>query len=90
MVLVCSDHVKIYLPDCTDKQCYLCLEQIEYYYKFNCNCHKFFHIKCIENNVIQKCLICNKKILRNLFIPEDSEIFDLYYSEFFTIYIQIF
>ena len=89
MVLVCSDHVKVYLPYCVDKQCYLCLEQIEYYYKFNCNCHNFFHSKCIENNIIQKCLICNKNISQNvfiphdIFIPSDSEIFDLSHSIFF-------
>ena len=85
MVLVCPDHVKVYLPDCIDKQCYLCLEQIEYYYKFDCNCHNFFHIKCIENNIIQKCLICNKNIFipHDIFIQGDSYIFDLSQSIFF-------
>lgn len=65
----------------TDKCCYLCLEQINYYYQFECGCYNYIHSKCIEDKKIHKCLICKKKI--NLSSNNNYDIFDLYYSYLF-------
>ena len=44
-------------------KCYLCLEDIDYYIKFNCECHNYLHTECIKNKFITDCFICKKKIL---------------------------
>lgn len=80
MVLLLKDY-KIYLTNSTNTQCYICLEPVNYYYKFNCDCHNFFHKECIEHNNVDKCLICNKKNTKNIFIFQNSEIFDFTFSE---------
>jgi hypothetical protein len=42
--------------------CYFCLEDIDYYIKFNCNCHNYLHTKCLENVFFTNSFICKKKI----------------------------
>ena len=42
--------------------CFLCLNKIDYYIKFGCNCHNYLHKNCFENAEIKKCLVCHKKI----------------------------
>lgn len=88
MVLIMKDH-KIYLTDSKDTQCYLCLEAIDYYYKFNCGCYNFYHTECIGHNNFSKCLICKKKIAHVINIMSDSEIFDLTLSEKFFEFLKI-
>lgn len=53
--------------------CYFCLEDIDYYIKFNCDCHNYLHCKCLENEFFTNCLICkkfisNKKICEKNFV----------------------
>lgn len=49
-----------------NSNCYYCLEDINYYIKFNCECHNYLHTECIKSN-ISNCLICKKNI-----IPENN------------------
>ena len=38
--------------------CYICLEPINYYYKFSCRCHIYIHNKCISDSIYAKCILC--------------------------------
>ena len=42
--------------------CYICLEPVNYYWKFECECYNFFHIDCFTNYQINYCLICKNKL----------------------------
>lgn len=66
-----------------EKNCYLCLEKINYYYKFDCGCHNYFHNECIKDKLIDRCLICKKKI-----ISLNNVNYDLYYSDLFLVKIK--
>jgi hypothetical protein len=44
-----------------DNLCFICLDKIDYYIKFNCECHNYLHKSCVENIFITKCFICHKK-----------------------------
>ena len=60
------------------------MEQINYYYKFDCGCHNYFHTDCVKDNLFEKCLICKKKNnLVNNINTINNEIFDLYYTNLF-------
>jgi hypothetical protein len=83
-----KDH-KVYLTDSKDTKCYLCLETIDYYYKFNCGCYNFYHTECVRHNNFEKCLICKKKIAHIMNIIPDSEFFDLTLSEKFFEFLKI-
>lgn len=50
--------IKDFSGDC----CFVCLEKVHYYYKFNCNCHNYLHSECIDKKILSNCLICKKKI----------------------------
>ena len=84
IIQVHNDDKSNRIDDVIDKYCYLCLEEINFYYKFDCGCHNYFHTKCVENKIIEKCLICKKKInpKSNTIVTHDK-IFDLYYSNLF-------
>lgn len=43
-------------------QCYICLEPIEYYIKFDCECYNFCHVQCITESKPTKCSICRGNI----------------------------
>ena len=47
--------------DNNDNLCYICLGNIDYYIKFNCQCHNYLHINCIDGIQLIKCVICHKK-----------------------------
>lgn len=55
-----------------NSRCYFCLEDIDYYIKFNCNCHNYLHTRCLENEFFTNCLICKKKINKKNFIHIDN------------------
>lgn len=62
---------KIYLDSNTDynnnnNNCYICLEQLNYYYKFNCSCHIYIHSECIEKIDYKKCIICQNLVSHSL------------------------
>jgi hypothetical protein len=79
IIQLCGDNI-----DQINTNCYLCLEQINYYYKFDCGCHNYFHTDCVKDNFFEKCLICKKKInLVNNILNINNEIFDLYYTNLF-------
>ena len=42
-----------------DNRCYLCLENINYYFIDKCECHQYLHDNCY-NILEKKCIICNK------------------------------
>jgi hypothetical protein len=42
--------------------CFICLDKIDYYIKFECNCHNYLHENCVNNIEIKKCLVCHKII----------------------------
>jgi hypothetical protein len=42
--------------------CFLCLDKVDYYIKYNCDCHNYLHINCIDNQIFSNCFICKKKI----------------------------
>ena len=44
----------------TNNICYICLEPINYYYKFNCRCHIYIHNNCISDPIVEKCILCKK------------------------------
>lgn len=53
--------------------CYICLEQIDYFYCFDCQCYNFIHMECIKKTKIDKCVICKRKILLpNKLVIDDS------------------
>ena len=44
-----------------DKYCYICLEKINYYIKYECGCYNYIHNNCNIN--INNCLLL-KKLLK--------------------------
>jgi len=58
--------------------CFICLNDVDYFIKFDCGCHNFIHTNCIDKNFLTKCLICHKKFTKidlltknnNIFIPD--------------------
>lgn len=59
-------------------KCYFCLEDINYYIKFNCKCHNYLHTKCFENNIFTNCFICKKRIIQKNFINSNGLIITNY------------
>ena len=58
-------------------KCYICLDEINYYYKLNCNCHQLIHDECLYN--LDKCTICKQDFN-----------FDLHYDiQMITFYINM-
>ena len=49
---------------CKTNNCYICLNKINYYYKFDCECFQYIHDECFEN--INKCIICKKENFINI------------------------
>jgi hypothetical protein len=49
--------------------CLICLEKINYYYNFDCNCKNYIHTKCINHIIntkyLDKCFFCKKNIKKN-------------------------
>ena len=45
-----------------DNTCFICLDNMDYYMKFNCECHNYLHQNCIKNFNIKKCFICHKEV----------------------------
>ncbi len=42
--------------------CLICLNNTDYYIKFDCECFNYLHVNCIDCNILTKCYICHKKI----------------------------
>ena len=80
----------------SEHNCYLCLEKINYFHKFDCSCHNYVHTHCIKNNLINDCLICKKKIhnLTSLkyidnMVKNKPDIFNMYYSDLILVHTSI-
>lgn len=58
--------------------CFICMNKINYYIKFDCECHNYLHVDCLRNNnSIMNCLICKKKISKKIFFDfNDLQITD--------------
>lgn len=59
-----------------NKDCYICMEPVEYYFKFECGCHIYSHTECInnynnknKNNTCTKCILCKK----SMYIPNKQQ-----------------
>jgi len=59
-------------------KCYFCLEDIDYYIKFDCKCHNYLHIDCLTNHIFTNCLICKKRIIQKKFINSNKLIITNY------------
>ena len=46
----------------SNNECFICLNNSDYYIKFDCECFNYLHIECINYNILTKCYICHKKI----------------------------
>ena len=42
--------------------CFICLDNIDHYIKFDCGCYNYLHTNCISDITLTKCFICHKKI----------------------------
>jgi hypothetical protein len=62
-------------------ECYVCLEQIEYYYCFDCTCYNHVHEQCISNSNFNRCVICKKSISHKQFIKNDIIFNEEYFEE---------
>ena len=52
---------KIICSNLSEKNnCYICLNDIDYYYCFDCNCHNFVHESCIKDVGLTYCVFCKK------------------------------
>lgn len=73
------------------KNCYICLNEINYYHKFNCNCFQYIHDDCFFN--LNKCIICKND---NTLIYYDIQLllfinnFNLIFNNKFSYYIIYF
>lgn len=45
-----------------DNFCYICLEKVNRYYIFDCDCHIYAHSKCINLSIMNKCILCKNKL----------------------------
>lgn len=53
--------------------CFLCMNKINYYIKFDCECHNYLHLDCVKNNeLLTNCFICKKKIQKKYFLNSDN------------------
>lgn len=49
-----------------DNICFICLDDLNYYIKFDCKCHNNIHKECILYKNLTKCYICHKKLVINM------------------------
>lgn len=57
--------------DNSNSNCYICMESIDYYLKFECGCYNFLHTECFTDCKLKNCLICKNK-LENLKMISES------------------
>jgi len=58
----------------SNNNCFICLNDVDYYMKFDCECHNYLHTICVNNNFLNKCFICHKKTSKVDFSIKNCEI----------------
>lgn len=66
--------------------CFICMNKINYYIKFDCECHNYLHINCMKDNYFfTNCLICKKKITKKCFFDFNNFEITNYILNYFDI-----
>ena len=53
-----------------NNNCFICLNDVDYYIKFDCECHNYLHTNCVKNDFLNKCFICHKKQQKLIFLKK--------------------
>ena len=59
----------------TRNNCFICLNDVDYFIKFDCECHNYLHINCADSNFLNKCFICHKKTKKVYLLKKNYDIF---------------
>lgn len=59
----------------SNNYCFICLNDVDYYIKFDCECYNYLHTNCVNNNFLNKCFICHKKTTNVNLLTKKYKIF---------------
>lgn len=63
-----------------NNECFICFNNVDYYIMFDCECHNYLHINCVNNKKLTKCCLCRKKITKIDLSNDEYKIFIIDYE----------